>query len=169
MLEGDLAHDTEKENVVVRADRGGFEHGGQLELRRRHFVVAGLGRNAQAPQLAIEVLHEGQDALADRAEVLVFQLLPLGRGRTEQGSAGQHQVGTKLGQTAIDKEVLLLGADGGEDPLGRGVAEPLENAHGLLGNGFLRTQQWDLLIKGLAGVRNEGRGDGQGHPVGLDL
>ena len=61
-----------------------------LELAGRDLVVAGLGRDAEAPQLAVEIHHEGEDPLADRAEVLVLQLLALGRRGAEQRPPGQH-------------------------------------------------------------------------------
>ena len=131
--------------------------------------MAGLGRDAQAPELAVEIHHEGQHALADGAEVLVFELLALGRGSAEEGAAGEDEVRALLGQASVDQEVLLLGPDGGEDAAGGGVAEPAQDAQGLLAQGLLRAQQRDLVVQGLAGVRDEGGGDGQGDAVGLDL
>ena len=59
--------------------------------------------------------HVGQDALGDGAEVLVFQLLALGRRRAEQRAAGGDQVGAGVVEVLVDQEVFLLGADGGED------------------------------------------------------
>ena len=124
VLERELLHEAHEQHVVVRAHRGGLEHGRELELSRRDLVVAGLGGNAHAPQLTVEVHHERQDALADGAEILVLELLALGRGRAEERAAGEDQVRAELGETTIDQEVLLLGTDGGEDALGGGVAEP---------------------------------------------
>ena len=57
----------------------------------RDLVVARLGRDAQAPQLAVEIHHEREDPLADRAEVLVLQLLALGRRGAEQRAAGEER------------------------------------------------------------------------------
>ena len=90
VLEGQPAHRRHHEHVVVGADRGGLVDRRHLELGRRDLVVARLGRDAQAPQLAVQIHHERQDALADRAEVLVLELLALGRRRPEQGPAGEH-------------------------------------------------------------------------------
>ena len=58
--------------------RRGLEDGRHLELRRCDLVMPRLGRDAQAPQLAVEIHHEREDPLADGAEILVLQLLALG-------------------------------------------------------------------------------------------
>ncbi len=151
------------------SDRGGLVHGRHLELAGRHLVVAGLGRDAQAPQLAVEIHHERQDPLADGAEVLVLQLLALGRRGAEQGAAGEHEVRALLGQAAVDQEVLLLGTDVGEHARGRGVVEPAQDAQRLLAQGLLRPQQRDLVVERLAGVRHERGRDGHRDAVRLDL
>ncbi len=112
-------HQAHHDHVVVGPDRGGLVDRRHLELAGGHLVVAGLGRDAEAPQLAVEIHHERQDPLADRAEVLVLQLLALGRRGAEQRPAGQEEVGPLLGEPAVDQEVLLLGPDVGEDPRSR--------------------------------------------------
>jgi hypothetical protein len=127
VLGGEPPHRAHHDHVVVRADGRRLEHRGHLELARGDLVVAGPGRDAQPPQLAVEIHHEGQDPLPDRAEVLVLQLLALGRGRPEQGPAGEDEVGPLEGQPAVDEEVLLLRPDRREDPLGRRVAEPAQD------------------------------------------
>ena len=119
VLQGELAHRRHDEHVVVGADRRRLVHRRHLELCRGDLVVARLGRDAEAPQLAVEIHHEGQDPLADRAEVLVLELLALGRRRAEQRAPGEQQVGPLLGEPAVDEEVLLLGTDVGEHARGR--------------------------------------------------
>src|SRR6266699_653074 len=47
------------------------------------FVVAGFDGDAELEELGLGVGHAGQDALGDGAEVLVFQLLALGRRAPE--------------------------------------------------------------------------------------
>ena len=169
VLAGDAPHQAHHDHVVVGPDRGRLVDRGHLELAGRHLVVAGLGRDAQAPQLAVQVHHEGEDPLADRAEVLVLQLLALRRRGAEQRAPGQDEVGALLGQAAVDQEVLLLGPDVGEHA-GRGrVAEPAQDAQRLGAERLLRAQQRDLVVERLAGVRDEGRRDGHRDAVGLDL
>ncbi len=77
VLRREPSHHAHHDHVVVGPDRGRLEDGGHLELARSHLVVTGLGRDAQAPQLAVEIHHERQDPLADRPEVLVLELLAL--------------------------------------------------------------------------------------------
>ena len=119
VLRGEPPHQAHHDHVVVGADRGGLVDRRHLELGRGDLVVARLGRDAEAPQLAVEIHHERQDPLADRAEVLVLELLALGRRGTEERPAGQQQVGPLLGQPPVDQEVLLLRPDVGEDPARR--------------------------------------------------
>ena len=169
VLRGEPPHHAHHEHVVVRADRRRLVDRRHLELAGRDLVVAGLGRDAEPPQLAVEIHHERQDPLADRAEVLVLELLALGRRGTEQGPAGQQQVGAVLGEPAVDEEVLLLGADVREDPLGVGVAEPAQDAQRVLAERLLRAEQRDLVVERLARERDERGRDRQRHAVRLDL
>ena len=80
------------------------------------FVMLGLGQNAQAPQLLIQVLHEGGYAGTDGAEVVVIQFLTLGRLRAEERTAGQPQVFTLGIKILGQQEVFLFCADGRYDP-----------------------------------------------------
>ena len=99
-----------------------LEHRGDFVLGRGHFVVAGLDRNAQLEQLALDFQHEGQHALGNRAEVMVFELLALRRLGAEQRAAGGEQVGPREVEVAVDQEVFLLGAGRRRDEraVGRG-------------------------------------------------
>ncbi len=79
VLLGHPLHGRHQQLLVVGGHVGPLEHGGQLELARGHLVVAGLGRDSQLEQLPLGVEHEGQDPLGDGAEVVVVELLALGR------------------------------------------------------------------------------------------
>ena len=74
--------------LMVGGQVGVLEDRGDFVLRRGDFVVPGLDRHAQLVQLALGLEHAGQHALGDGAEVLVFQLLALGRLGAEQRAAG---------------------------------------------------------------------------------
>ncbi len=169
VLRGEPPHHAHHDHVVVRADRRRLVDRRHLELARGDLVVAGLGRDAEPPQLAVEIHHERQDPLADRAEVLVLQLLALGRCGAEQGPAGEQQVGTVLGEPAVDQEVLLLGSDVREDALRFAVAEPAQDAQRVLAERLLRSEQRDLVVQRLAGERHECRRDRQRDAIRLDL
>ena len=93
VLRGGAAHDLHRQHLVVGGEVGVLEDRRQFVLAGRHFVVPGLDRHAQLEQLGLAVGHAGDDALGDGAEVLVFQLLALGRRGAEEGAAGVDQVG----------------------------------------------------------------------------
>ena len=131
MLQRKLPHHAHDDHVVVRSDRGRLVDRRHLELARRDLVVAGLGRDPEPPELAVEIHHERQDPLADRAEVLVVELLALGRRGAEQRSSGQDEVRPLLSEPPVDQEVLLLWPDVREHPLGGRVAEPAQDPEGL--------------------------------------
>jgi hypothetical protein len=72
------AHGRHHDHVVIAAHGRRLEYRGHLELRRSDFVVACFGRDPQAPEFTVQIHHEGEDSLADGAEVLILQLLALG-------------------------------------------------------------------------------------------
>ena len=151
---------------MVAGDVGFFKHGGNFKLAGGHFVVAGLGRDAQGPELVFHILHKAHDAAGNGPEVVVFHLLPLGRGRAQKGAAGQEQVGAQYGQVFVHQKVFLLGAHIGTHIAGRMVAEQAQNAQGLAGEGGNGAQQGDFAVQGFAGIGVEVGGDVQGGPVG---
>ena len=56
-------------------------------------VVLCLGVYAQLPKLPVKVGHIVGNALFNRSEVMVLQLLTLGRACAEQRSARENQIG----------------------------------------------------------------------------
>ena len=110
---GHALHRLHDQHVVVGGDVGVLEGEGDLVLRRRDLVVPGLDRHAELVELGLGLEHAGQDALGDRAEVVVLHLLALGRLGAEEGPAGVDQVGPGEVEVLVDQEVFLLGAGGG--------------------------------------------------------
>ncbi len=120
------------QHVVVNCQVQFLEDGGQLKLRGGHLVVAGLGGDAQAPELLLHIGHEGQDAIGNAAEVVVFQLLVLGGRCTVEGAPGLQQVGALQVELLVHQEVFLLGAQSDRHRL-LGQPEALHQTdHGLL-------------------------------------
>ena len=73
------------------------------------------------PSLAssqLDLEHVREDALGDRAEVVVVELVALRRLGAEQRAPGRQQVGPFEVVLLVDQEVLLLAADRREDALG---------------------------------------------------
>ena len=147
---GDVLHDLHRQLLVIGADVRVLEDRRELVLRRRDLVVARLDRHAEALQLALGLEHAGQNALGDRAEVVLVELVALRRLGAEQRAARRVEVGTLVEVLLVDQEVLLLGADGREDPRGRLVAEHLQRPQRHLGQRVHRAQQRDLLVQRLA-------------------
>ncbi len=141
--------------------------GRDLELAGRDLVVAGLGRDAELEELALGVHHEAEHPLGDRAEVVVVELLALGRLRAEERAPGVEQVGARQEEVAVDQEVLLLGSAVGHDVLGVGVAEEVEHPLGVDRHRLLRAQHRGLVVERLAGHRDEDRRDAQRVAVGV--
>ena len=164
---GNVLHDLHRQLLVVGADVRVLEHRGELVLVGRDLVVPGLDRDSELGQLALGLEHVGEDPLRDRAEVVIVELVPLGRLGAEQGAAGGDQVRPLEVVLLVDQEVLLLGPDGGEDPLGLVVAEQLQRPHRRLRQCVHRAQQRDLVIERLTGPRRERRGNAEQGPVGV--
>ena len=158
----DLLHDLHGQLVVVGGDVGGGVNGRQLMLGGGDLVMFGLGKDTQLPQLFVQIFHVSSNAGLDDAEVVVIHLLPLGGFRAEQGSSGEDQILALLVHFLIHKEIFLLGTDVGADALDVGVAEELQDTHGLTVQGFHGAQQRGLLIQRLAAVGAERRGDAKG-------
>ena len=146
-----------REEVVVDGERALLKDRRELVLGRRDLVVLGLDRDAELPELVVDLLHEVVDRGADGAEVVLLQLLALDRLAAKERAPAVDEVGARLVVLLLDEEVLLLRADGGEDALGL-AAKEREHALGLLLEGDLRAQKRSLLVERLARVGDEGRG-----------
>ncbi len=109
VLLGDGLERRHQQLLMVGGDVGPLEHRRDLELAGRDLVVAGLGRDAELEQLTLGVHHEAQHPVGDGAEVVVVELLALGRLGAEQRAARVDQVGAREEEVPVDQEVLLLG------------------------------------------------------------
>ena len=159
-MAGQKAHLFHGEQVFVNAAVRVREDGGKLMLRRCYFIMLRFCGNAQRPQLVVELLHEFVYRGANGAKVMLFKLLALAGGVTEQRAAGQNQVGALLVLLFGNQEVLLLGANGGYHALLR-FAEACQRAICLLIDGFHGAQQRRFLVKRFARVAAKRRGDAQ--------
>ena len=158
VLFGGLLHDVHDELVVVRGDVGRVIYAGELVLGGSGLIVLGPGRDADAPELLVYLAHEGRYAGLDGAEIVVVHLLALGRHGAVEGAAGVDEVLALLIHVALDEEILLLGADHGQNQRCLG-AEELEHAQGLTRERLHGAQQRRLLVQRLAAVGAEGGGN----------
>ena len=89
---GDLFHRLHDELILVACGVGVSVDGGHLVLAGRDLVVLGLGEHAELPQLLVQLLHISAHARTERAEVVVVQLLTLGRLCAEERAPAELQV-----------------------------------------------------------------------------
>ena len=91
---GDLFHRLHDELILVACGVGVNIDGGHLVLAGRDLVVLGLGEHAELPQLLVQLLHISAHARTEGTEVVVVQLLTLGRLGAEERAAAQLQIHT---------------------------------------------------------------------------
>ena len=154
-------HALHDELVVI----GGDVHRGidarELVLRGGDLVVLGLGRDAEPPELLVQLAHESRHARLDRAEIMVVQLLSLGRARAEKRTPGVDQVGALLVNAAVNEEILLLRAGVRAHGGGLRVAEELQNAQRLDIQRVHTAEKRRFLVDGLTAVGGEYRRDAE--------
>ncbi len=136
-------------------------------LARRNLVVPGLDRHPDLVELPFGLHHERQNAVGDGSEVVVLHLLTLRRARAEERPAGVDEIRPIEIELPVDQEILLFGTARRHDPLRLGAKE-LQDAHGLLGEGFHRAQERRLLVQRLTRPAHEGRGNDERRAVGRD-
>ena len=124
-------------------------------LRGSDLVVLGLGENAELPELLVQILHVGGDAGFDGTEVVILQLLTLGRLGAEERSAAELEVNTLLIQLLVDQKILLFGSHGGGDSRHVGLAEQVQDPDRLSAQALHRAEQRCLFVEHLAGVGAE--------------
>ena len=153
--------------VMVGGHIGLRVDGGQFVLGGSHFVVLGFGGNSHLPELLVDLLHISRDPLADGSEVMVVQLLTLGRHGAEQGTPGIDQIFAFQIFFTVDQEVLLFRPDGRRHLPGCGVAEQADQTECLFLDRFHGTQKGRLLIQSLSGEGTECRRDTQDGTCGV--
>ena len=87
-----LLHELHGKLVVVGGDVSRGEDRCKLVLCGSDFVMLGLCEHAELPQLVIELLHKGGHAGLDSSEVMILQLLTLGRLCAEERASGIEQI-----------------------------------------------------------------------------
>ena len=83
----------------------------QFMLCRCDFIMLGLCRDSELPELDIHIVHESADPLTDGSEVMVVHLLPLRRHSPDKSTSGIYQVFSGKEIFPVDDKILLLCAD----------------------------------------------------------
>jgi hypothetical protein len=114
-----------------------------------------LREDAELPELLVEVGHILGHARMERAEVVVVELLSLGRPGSEERAARVAQVLALFVELAVDQEILLLRAHSRVNALGARVAEEPQDAQSLHVEHLDGAQQRRFLVEHLAAVGTE--------------
>ena len=160
VMRSEQAHLLHGEQVLVNRAVRVRVNRRELMLCRGDLVVLRARGDAERPQLVVELLHELVDGRADRAEVVLLELLALARRIAEQRASRKDQVLATCVFVLGNQEELLLGADGDAHAL-RMLTEQRERAPDLRFDGVHRTQKRGLLVERLARVAAACRGDAQ--------
>ena len=158
---GHLFHHLHGDLVLVTCHVGVGENRRHLMLGGSHFIVLGLGQDAEFPEFIVQVLHIGLHAGTDRAVVVVLQLLAAGRFGADEGPAGHDQVFPLLVELFVDQEIFLLGAHLGDDALGSVVSEQAQDADSLFADCVHGAQKGHLFVQCMSRIGTEDRGDAQ--------
>ena len=77
-------------------------------LCRSNFIVLGLGKDAELPELSVQISHILCNSRLDRAEIVIVHFLSLWRHSTEKCTTCHDEVFSLLPHIAVNKEVFLL-------------------------------------------------------------
>ena len=157
MLVCHFFHHLHGQLVVVYRDVRCLKDRCQLVLRRRDLIVFCLGRNAELPELLIQIMHERGDLRFQDTEVVILHLLAFRRGRSQKRSSAEKKVFSLLIHVLVDEEIFLLGADRRRDACDVALADQMKDFNGLLTQRFHGTEKRCLLIQRLAAIGNERR------------
>ena len=161
---GHALHRLHNQHIMIGCDIGVLKGHRDLVLRGRNFVVACFHWHAELIQLGFGLEHARQDSLRNGAEVMVFQLLSLGRFGAEQSPSRVDQVRSREVKVLVDQEVLLFGPGRAVDAGGT-RAKKSENPDCVFRQCLVGAEQGGFLIEGFAGPRAKCGGDAKGCAV----
>ena len=163
MLASHLAQHVHGDHLVVGGDVGAFEGRRDLELAGRNFVVSGLDRNPEFKESVLDFGHERQDSIWNGSEIVVVELVALGRRVSLEGPAADGQIQSFTSQVEVHQEVFLFASQGGDDLIAAGsVAKELDDAGRVSVDCFDRAQKGRFLVESFAGPRNKGGWNAEG-------
>ena len=157
MLVRHLLHHLHGQLVVVDRDVRCLKDRCQLMLRGRDLIMFCLGRNAELPELLIQIMHERRDLRFQDTEVMILHFLSFRRGRSQQSPSAEKKVFPLLIHILVDEEIFLLGSDRRRDPRDILLADQMKDFDGLFAQGFHGAKKRRLLIQRLAAIGNERR------------
>ena len=91
-----LLHYLHGQLVIICCHISGGVNGSQLVLCGSNLIMLRLSKDPQLPQLCIKILHKGYYPGFDHSEIMIVQLLSLGRQCSEKGSSRIYKVRSLL-------------------------------------------------------------------------
>ena len=113
VTESNFLHYLHCKLVVVGSDICSIIDRRKFMLCRSNFIVLCLGKDAELPELSVQISHILCNSRLDRAEIVIVHFLSLGRHSTEESSSCHNEVFSLLPHITVNKEVFLLGTNGG--------------------------------------------------------
>ena len=152
-------HDLHGELIMINGHICGVEDGSKLMLRRRHFVMFRLGRNAQFPELFVQIVHIGGDTGLQCAEIMILHLLAFGSGSPDEGAAAEDQVFSFFIQIFVHKKIFLFRSHRSGDVTDLFISKKMEYLHRLTVQRIHGAEKRRLFVQSLAAVGAESSGD----------
>ena len=155
MLVRNLLHHLHGQLVVIHGDISRLKNRCKLMLAGSNLVVLGLGRNAELPELLIQVVHIFGYLRLQNTEIVILHLLSLRSRCTDQCATGQKQVLTLEVHILVDQKILLLGSYCGIYMCHLFVAQKVQHLDCLCGESLHGAKKRCLLIQCLSAVGAE--------------
>ena len=114
MFLGDPLHEGHDHQVVIDGQVHLLIDRGKLELVGRDLVVPRLDRDTELVCLVLEILHECQYPHGDCSEIVIVELLALGRGMTHESPFRHHEVWALCIQLPVNEEIFLFPTEVGD-------------------------------------------------------
>ena len=149
--------------VMVRCKVCCLINRSQLMLRRCNLIVLRLRRNAELPELLIQILHVFADAFANDSEVMILHLLSLRSRCPEQGAPCKNKIRPLQIFLLVNQEVLLLRSCGCRHLGCGGIAEQTDNPECFAVNCLHGTKERRLLVECLSRIGAENRRNAERH------
>ncbi len=161
MPAGDLVHQVHEQLVMVNGKVYRFVNRRAFKLSRGHLVVPGPQGNAQAVGFRFKIHHKPVYPFRDGPEIMVFELLPLGRGVAVECAPGDHEVRAAIIQGFINQEIFLFPTQCGRNT-GYIPVEIMAYRHSCFFKALQGFQQRGFVIKSFPVVADKNGGDAQG-------
>src|SRR5574344_596774 len=98
-------HNAHDEHVLIDCKIGFSKDWSKLKLVRCNFVVTGFHRYAQTMSLNLKIGHESLDTRRNLSEIVVIQLLILGRSMSHQSASTGYEIRTSSIKPVIYKKI----------------------------------------------------------------